>query len=298
MNEDGGPDRDERREGLPARPAVVGGALLVLLALVALASNRGVTGGGGEGRERAPDAFFDYVFTAAVLVAIACAVLLVAVLSQIRVHRRGKPDEQRGFLQIVLMFAVLTAVGTYAFRHVDLDRRGADEGGELGLPRVEPTKVQDPAQRSVQPRFRWELAAAVGGLAGLGALAYLARGRTREAPTAAEDEPELAESLSDVLSDTLDDLRRERDARRAVIAAYARLERTLAARGVPRRPHEAPLEYLSRVLLQLEVSPGAVLDLTELFEQAKFSRRSIDAEMKEEAIAALAAVRDDLRVAA
>jgi hypothetical protein len=37
-----------------------------------------------------------------------------------------------------------------------------------------------------------------------------------------------------------------------------------------------------------------VLALTELFERAKFSRHRIDAEMKEEAIGALVAVRDDL----
>ena len=46
----------------------------------------------------------------------------------------------------------------------------------------------------------------------------------------------LAEALADVLEETLDDLRAERDPRRAVIAAYARLERTLAAFGLPRRP--------------------------------------------------------------
>jgi hypothetical protein len=83
-----------------------------------------------------------------------------------------------------------------------------------------------------------------------------------------------------------------------VIAAYARLEGTLTHHGLPRRPSEAPLEYLARILLELEVRPEAVLDLTELFEQAKFSRRRIDAAMKDEAIDALVAVRDDLRMAA
>ena len=298
MNEDGGRDRDERTEGLPARPAVIGAAVLVLLGVVAVASGRGVTDRGGASDQRAPDAFFDYVFTAATLVAVACAAVLVAVLLHVRTPRWGTPARNTGFVRMVLVLALLTAVGTYGLRQFDRDRPRADESGEVGLPRVEPANIQDPEQRPVEPRFRWELAAAVGALAGLGALVYLVRGRRRDVPAAEEAEPELAESLSDVLSDTLDDLRRERDARRAVIAAYARLERTLAARGVPRRPHEAPLEYLSRVLLELEVSPEAVFDLTELFEQAKFSRRSIDAEMQEEAIAALAAVRDDLRVAA
>src|SRR5207302_7340383 len=62
---------------------------------------------------------------------------------------------------------------------------------------------------------------------------------------------QIAADLSDVLDDTLDDLRAEADPRRAVIAAYARMERALAWFGLPRQVFEAPLEYLSRVLLDL-----------------------------------------------
>ena len=50
--------------------------------------------------------------------------------------------------------------------------------------------------------------------------------------------------LADVLEETIDDLRAEADPRRAVIAAYARMERALAAAGLPRSPAEAPDEYL------------------------------------------------------
>ena len=108
----------------------------------------------------------------------------------------------------------------------------------------------------------------------------------------------MGERLAAVLDETLDDLRAEQDARRAVIAAYARMERVLAAHGVPRRPSEAPLEYLARALRDLDVPASAALDLTELFERAKFSPHPIDAAMKDEAIGALATVRDDLRAAA
>ena len=75
------------------------------------------------------------------------------------------------------------------------------------------------------------------------------------------------------------------------------MEAALAVHGLPRQPFEAPLEYLARILLGLRVRAEAVLDLTELFERAKFSRHAIDAEMKQEAISALVAVRDDLRAA-
>ena len=104
----------------------------------------------------------------------------------------------------------------------------------------------------------------------------------------------LEEDVAVALHDSLDDLRNEPDTRRAVIAAYARLERVLAAHGLARSAAEAPLEYLARMLSSLRVRPEAALALTELFERAKFSRHVIDAAMRDEAVDALVAVRADL----
>jgi hypothetical protein len=84
-----------------------------------------------------------------------------------------------------------------------------------------------------------------------------------------------------------------------VIAAYARTEQALAGYGFPRRPFEAPLEYLDRIAAPLqERQPSArrlVFELTHLFERAKFSAHAVDAEMKHDAIRTLAALRDELR---
>jgi hypothetical protein len=80
-----------------------------------------------------------------------------------------------------------------------------------------------------------------------------------------------------------------------VIAAYARMERALAASGLARTQAEAPREYLERTLPELGASAGSAKRLTALFERAKFSPHRIDAGMKEEAIAALTALRDELR---
>ena len=62
----------------------------------------------------------------------------------------------------------------------------------------------------------------------------------------------------------------------AVIAAYARLERALAAYGLPRRPSEAPEEYVARILVDLDVGTASVRRLTSLFERAKFSQHVVD----------------------
>jgi hypothetical protein len=104
----------------------------------------------------------------------------------------------------------------------------------------------------------------------------------------------LAQTLVDVLGESLDDLRGEANARRAVIAAYARMERTLDAEGLGRRSAEAPFEYLARVLAELHASRRSIFALTELYERAQFSTHSVDDEMKQEAIGALTALRNDL----
>ena len=49
------------------------------------------------------------------------------------------------------------------------------------------------------------------------------------------------------IDDAIDDLEAEPDARRAVIAAYARMEAVLGRSGVRRAPSETPLEYLDEL---------------------------------------------------
>jgi hypothetical protein len=109
-----------------------------------------------------------------------------------------------------------------------------------------------------------------------------------------EREAALSAALDEVLADTLDDLRAEQDPRRAVIRAFARMEKTFAAHGVAREPAETPRQYVLRALDTLGVSSASVERLTKLYERAKFSRLEIDEGMKGDAIDALAGLRAEL----
>jgi hypothetical protein len=117
----------------------------------------------------------------------------------------------------------------------------------------------------------------------------------REAPPLAGEERTVADEIAETIDDAIDDLESEPDARRAVIAAYARMENVLARNGLRRRASETPTEYLRRILLGLTTRVEAVRRLTALFEQAKFSDHTIDVRMKQEAIDSLRAIRDDLQ---
>jgi hypothetical protein len=155
-------------------------------------------------------------------------------------------------------------------------------------------KAQKRAAQPRQAHFRWipfvvVLAAAGVAAGGVYAAERRRRGRLPGEPLAAED-------LAEVLDETLADLREEEEPRRAVIAAYARMERALAAHGVPRRRFEAPHEYLRRVLSEVTGGRRAAERLTDLFERARFSTHAVDAEMKADAIAALEDLQAELAV--
>jgi hypothetical protein len=127
---------------------------------------------------------------------------------------------------------------------------------------------------------------------GAGAVGFLAWHRLRHGRLRPFS---LAGTLSDVLDDTLDDVRRERDPRRAIILAYARMETALERSGVPRHEADAPLEYVARVLLELDVTAAPVRALADLFERARFSHHPADEAMKLRAIEALQTIRAELR---
>ena len=72
------------------------------------------------------------------------------------------------------------------------------------------------------------------------------------------------------------------------------MEQALGRAGLPRHPAEAPFEYVERALLSLDTSTDSARRLTALFERAKFSHHEPAPEMRDEAIDALVAVRDEL----
>jgi Domain of unknown function (DUF4129) len=130
------------------------------------------------------------------------------------------------------------------------------------------------------------LAAALLVLGAVG-LAQLRKRRQRAAPTEEE-------AVMSAVEESLDDLRRERDVRRAIIACYARMERSLERAGSGRRPAEAPFDYLVRILERITANGRAARTLTELFERAKFSVEPMVEADKQQAISALELLRAEV----
>lgn len=76
---------------------------------------------------------------------------------------------------------------------------------------------------------------------------------------------------AEAFGESIDAMLTDPDPRTGIIGAYAKLLDGLDRAGLTRRPEEAPLEHLHRCLAALEVPPGPLERLTELFVLARFS---------------------------
>ena len=260
------------------RVAMLGAALAGLLALVASAAAVRDAGGSGGSDGGLPPAVAAYAYAAVALVALVG--LPVLILLAIREVPEPKQRGRRTW------FTPL-AIAAFAVVGIAVSAYGGDGLSHVlaRLRVIEPSGAD--AELAQPPSAGWAPMLLLMGLGACGGALAL-----RRRPRAAAS---LSDRVAEALGTPLDDLRSEPDVRRAVIAAFARLERALEAAGAPRGIGEAPLEYVDRVLGELAVPPAPTAALAALFEQAKFSLHPLDEDDRSAAIDALEAVRESLR---
>lgn len=282
--------------GRSLRLALVASGLLALLGVVAFASRSGL---GHQSQAKPTPGYLSYAFTAFLIVFV--LMIPVAAYAFIMQAREGeiarKSYRQRTLESIGMLFffGCLAFVVIYLKSHhhhfLGINLSGINNA-KRGL-----HHKRNGTPAAVEPHFEYTVlwvalaVIAVGG----GWLYYAWRTRKKRTAVPVELEQTVAEDFAASIGDAIGDLESEPDARRAVIAAYARMETVLARNGLRRRPSETPVEYLRRILIGLTSRGYAVSLLTDLFEQAKFSRHPIDEAMKQDAIDALREIRDDLQ---
>lgn len=275
--------------GNPFRVVLWALAVLGLLGLVTIAAAGSTSTGSGESR-RPSYVLFDTALALGFVAMLAFVVFLVYALAH-----RSPTDNRRpgsGLLAIVGVLAVAMVIGTSdvsTWLQSTL-REPAQQS------RVDATSNlrKDETGAPNRPAFTWVPLAVILSFTAI-AVAAMALAERRRRARFGRDAVE--EAVVDALGDILDDLRAEPDPRRAVIAAYARLERVLAAHGVPRSASETQEEYVERIFGQLDIDFRSIRRLTDLFTMAKFSQHVVDAGMKEEAIDILERIREELRAA-
>jgi membrane protein implicated in regulation of membrane protease activity len=290
------------RRALQAWAVALG--LVGLLALVAIGARAGHPIGHAHLHQRAvPARVGNDLLTLMLIVWGLAVVVFIAGVYAISREEWDQPKSKwlQSFVATMVVIGLLSFLGYEIVHRRDLGRRGQTVTGATATVGTAGGKLPKLPAAQKPARFDWEFAVALAGIAVLVAVYFAVRRRRDEEPHD-DAEPRRADELEQVLArvvrETIDDLRGDADPRRAVIAAYARMEGILRRHGYGRRPAEAPYEYLERVLLQLNVAPEAVRELTDLFEYAKFSQHRVGGEMRDRALAAFVSIRDDLKAAA
>ncbi len=283
----------EQSTGRSIRLALVAFGLLALLGVVAFASRSGFS---SSSNAKPTPGYVSYAFSAFLIVFV--LMIPIAGYTLIMQAREGSVARKSFKSRVIQNIVTATLFGAIAFGVFYLKRhRGR-------LFNLNPKALKNLSAQHVthhggkpgafEPTFEWPvLAAAIVVLAVAAIFAYRSH-RARKRRKAIPLEPTVAEDFAATIGDVIGELDAEPDARRAVIAAYARMEGVLGRHGLRRAPSETPVEYLGRILRGLTARTDAVARLTALFEEAKFSRHEIDDSMKREAIDALRAIRDDL----
>jgi Domain of unknown function (DUF4129) len=259
-------------------------AALALLALVALASTAQLDSGEALSSSE----------LAVVLVLLGIVAVLVVAVGAVAFGSGYVifGDSRRKLIAALLITALLAVLIALLLAPVDAPLDGG--AGSSERPSTETRgedyfRVDDNAYAAIAGAVIAGVALLAAALVVLGAKGLAERRRGASAEPEDEDE-----AMLQAVEESLDDLRRERDVRRAIIACYARMERALERAGSARRPAEAPFEYLVRVLERITANGRAARILTELFERAEFSVEPMGERDKQEAIGALELLRAEL----
>jgi uncharacterized protein DUF4129 len=292
--------KDNRRSRLrapsPERVLLLGIALLALLGLVAAASRAHHTPGGHPGGHRPPAAVGDYLFSIFAVVFVGAAIAIVWVVVSERAALTQRKRSQKGTYKTLALLIGFGLIASLVARfHAHILGHGSSGAGTPLVGTAAKTATL-PVTGAAERAPHFELLPVIVAAAGiLAVLAVVAVRSLRRKNLEQAESLELEQEFEELVEDTLTDLYAETDPRRAIIAAYARVERLFAGYGLPRDPAEAPMEYLERVLPALRASGAALRRLTRLFEWAKFSAHDVHRPMRDEAIGALVEVRDELR---
>jgi hypothetical protein len=296
---------------IPRSTLLLGMAVVALLAVAAVGSSADVAGGGHDSGSGATLALHS---ASGMLLATLTSVLVIAVASAgamvyllIASRRNKKPDDAIEQAQaktastwiekVSMIVLALLLIG--GFTVVVRASRTNDTRPSLSQSASPKPLITEPAATSAESRGG-SLWVAIGIGAGtlvtvVAAFAFLLLPRLRrgesdqEASLRARGQRAI---LTKAVSLSLDDLSRETDPRRAIVAAYANMEHVLASAGLPRPLHETPTEYLRRILVSAAAPAQAVSGLTQLFQEARFSRHDVGESQRADALLSLSQIHD------
>ncbi len=288
------PEQPPRGPLSGARTAALAGSLVALLAVVSVAARSGDHGRAMPGGSLASAAGHHAAVWVVLVVGPIAGVLGLGVFLYAQVARRRNPELNVLRRKARRRFLVLAAIAI-AFEIYYL-RTGHNPLSFLRLhnpfANVNPPPPAKGHRHTAAPgdgfaTVDW----AIAGVTWLLIVAAVVVAYRRMRRTAEPEDGAAPLEMEDDVPDTgLARLRAESDPRRAVIGAYALMDRLMADRALGRRRSEAPVEYLGRMTLAGYGRITALGRLTRLYARARFSTHPVDAGMQAEAVDAVEAI--------
>jgi hypothetical protein len=287
-----------------ALPLALGVVLLAFF--VALGSNRSLAHVGGPGDLTREQIVISDLIALSAGAAVIPAMLYVIwqILHEIREEGgllasadTSRESREKKTLKLILILAL--AAGLISALVLTRPRSSPIQPPASSRPSATSTLPQrnTRAQKTVATLAPWVVGGVGTCLVLLVTAAWVVRRRRTDLPVYDLSVDELESprrELHELIGNSIEEIEREPDPRRAVIRAYAGMESTLARHALGRRPFEAPGEYLSRAFATMRLSRHPGERLTELFERARFSEHAIGPTMKRESIAALSELSNEL----
>jgi TRAP-type C4-dicarboxylate transport system permease small subunit len=277
---------------------------LVLLGIVGLTSSvsawhttHAATGVG------APTAVLRALATAGGMVLVASLLLIWAETPQTRSHKRkrrrptGDDFEELGAslwtagktVAVVLLALAIFCIAAWPL----LSRASAPSQTPTGLnPSATPGSLDNNGGKAADSlHLGWLLLPMAVAFAVLTPAAVLIRRRLQRDLEPSSDEP----SELGVVRASIAALESEREPRRAILRAYAQMEHAFRNVEVARARDETASEFLARTTRRLPQSAGAAAELTERFEEARFSTHQLTETDRDRALASLRRVEEELK---
>lgn len=288
--------------GVSAVPAWTLLAASLVIGLAALARMTGDAPVGADDTARVIQLPERVTTSIATLFAMAAVVFLLGLARRMRAARRRdeagllgpEPTRLPAWLRVLnqIMSLIYFVVFVYllwrgATPLVGLLTQGFAAGGGLA------PASGDSGPAGARPLVTWTFGV-LAVVAGLGALAlalWIAFADRLAEWWQAEADDSPRPPLAVAVEESLEDLRAEPDARRAIIRCYSRFERAAADSGLARKPWLTPMEFMREALPRLPIPRGTLPTLTRLFELARFSHRALGPGERDRALDALDAIK-------